>query len=315
MPGTDPLESARLVFGELPRLPHLVELPDRGPGAELIGRGAAMLVDLPVEIAPSGWRMAARAGRDLRRAADLLAWDLDALETAALGYAGPLKVQVAGPWTLAAGLELASGHRVLTDRGAARELAASLAEGLRAHVAAVAARVPGARVVVQLDEPSLPAALAGRLSTPSGYGTVAPVDPMVAEQALRDVLAVAPAGGRVVHCCAGDVPLALLRAAGVDAISLDHGLLDDSANDALGESIEAGLSLWLGVLPAADVAITLDTVRDPIRRLWSVLGFPTESLAAAVVPTPSCGLARSTPEHARRVLAVLRDAGEWLRDA
>ena len=77
---------------------------------------------------------------------------------------GWVKVQAAGPWTLAAGVELHTGHRVLTDRGAVREFAASLAEGLRAHLAEVAART-GAAVLLQLDEPSLPAVLGGRLPT------------------------------------------------------------------------------------------------------------------------------------------------------
>src|SRR5699024_9718921 len=54
MPGTDPLEAARLIAGELEELPHLVELPDRGLGADLIGRTAGMLVDLPVDTSTTG---------------------------------------------------------------------------------------------------------------------------------------------------------------------------------------------------------------------------------------------------------------------
>ena len=38
LPGTDPVEALRLVTGELPDFPHLPELPDRGAGADLIGR-------------------------------------------------------------------------------------------------------------------------------------------------------------------------------------------------------------------------------------------------------------------------------------
>ena len=98
LPGTDPAEAMRLVFGELPDLPHLAELPARGPGADLTGRTAAMLVDLPVELTPSGWRFAARPGRDLSRARGLLSADLDALEEVADGYRGPLKIQACGPW-------------------------------------------------------------------------------------------------------------------------------------------------------------------------------------------------------------------------
>src|SRR5690242_8050660 len=85
LPGTDPTDAAALVLGELPDFPHLPELPGRGAGAEMIGRTAALLVELPVEIVASGWRLAAHPGRDLRRARDFLARDLDALEAQAAG--------------------------------------------------------------------------------------------------------------------------------------------------------------------------------------------------------------------------------------
>jgi hypothetical protein len=312
LPGTDPVEAAGLVFGELPDLPHLAELPARGAGADMVGRTAALLVDLPAEIVPSGWRLTARPGRDLRRAADYLAWDLDALETRASGYEGPLKVQLAGPWTLAAALELPSGHTVLSDRGATRDLAESLAEGLRSHLAEVLRRVPGAQPVVQLDEPSLPAVLAGEVPTPSGYGTVAAVEEAVAEQTLRGLL---EAGGTpVVHCCASRAPVALLQRAGAQAVSVDAATLRPAGNDELGEAIDAGMSLWLGVLPAQDAEITLESARTPIRTLWQTLGFDAALLAERVVPTPVCGLAGATPGYARRALALLRDVGSWLLD-
>jgi hypothetical protein len=312
MPGTDIGEALRIVLGELPDLPHLPELPGRGAGADMIGRGAAFLAELPVEIQPSGWRLTARPGRDLRRARDLLERDLDALEAAAEGYSGALKLQVVGPWTLAAGLELHSGHRVVSDHGATRELAQSLAEGLRAHLADVARRVPAATIVTQVDEPSIPAVLAGRVPTPSGYGTVRAVEASVVEQTLSDLLAVVPVGRRVVHCCAADIPITLLRGAGADAISLDasHPL----STDALGEAVEAGTSLWLGVVPGTDATISLDASREPVRTLWQELGFADEQLATSVVPTPACGLAGASPPYARRALSIVRDVGASLRD-
>src|ERR1700735_1456103 len=102
MPGTDPLAAARTVFDELPDLPHLAELPGRGPGADVTGRAAALLVDLPMELAgPRGWRIAERPGRDMRRARSLLSSDLDALEEVLDGDEGPFKIQLAGAWTLA----------------------------------------------------------------------------------------------------------------------------------------------------------------------------------------------------------------------
>ena len=167
----------RLILDELPDLPHLVELPDRGVGADMIGRTAGLLVDLPVDATTRGWRLADRPGRDLRRAQSLLARDLDALEEAADGYQGALKLQVCGPWTMAARLELArSQEPVLADPGAVRDLTDSLAEGVAAHVAGVAARVPGAQLLLQVDEPSLPAVLAGGVPSASGLNRVRPVE-------------------------------------------------------------------------------------------------------------------------------------------
>ena len=313
LPGTDPHEATALVLGELPDLPHLPELPDRGPGAAMIGRTASLLVELPVELVPTGWRMTAAAGRELRAARDDLARDLDALEELGAGYVGPLKLQVTGPWTLAASVELPSGHRLVTDHGAVRDVVESLAEGVRVHLSDVAARLPGAQLVLQLDEPAVPAVLGGRVPTPSGYGTVRSVEPQIVGQALQDVLSVAPAGARVVHCCAPDAPLQLLRNAGADALSLDASLLGTADYDQLGEAVEDGVSLWLGVLPTGR-APSLEAARTRIREIWSELGFNRDQLAASVVPTPACGLAGASPAQVRRILAVLRDVGASLRD-
>jgi methionine synthase II (cobalamin-independent) len=314
LPGTDPAEAVALVFGELPDLPHLPELPDRGAGADMIGRTAALLVDLPVELVPSGWQIAAHPGRDLRRASDLLARDLDALEDGTAGYRGALKLQATGPLTLAAAIELRTGHKVVSDLGALRDLTDSLAEGLALHLADVAARVPGAALVLQLDEPSLPPVLGGEVRTPSGYGTVRAVDPQVAEQSVRTVLAVAPAGGRVVHSCAAGTPIGLLRAAGADAVGIDASLLGVKDYDALGEAVEAGVALWLGVVPATDSDVSLDRALGPIRRMWSELGFDPELLATTVVATPTCGFAGASPRYVRRALALLREVGRNLLD-
>jgi hypothetical protein len=312
LPGTDPVDAARLVTGELPDLPHLPELPGRGAGADLIGRSAALLVQMPVEIASTGWRLTAHSTGELRRARDFLAWDLDALEAATAGYHGPLKLQVVGPWTLAASLELPSGHRVVSDHGATRDLAQSLAEALRTHSADLARRVPGARIVVQVDEPSLPAVLAGQVPTASGWGTLRSVDTATARARLAEVLAVAPPGGRIVHCCARDIPIALLREAGADALALDLTLVGSRHNDALGEAVDAGTALWLGVLPSTDAVITRAGAVEPIHRLWNELGFPMAGLADAVVPTPACGLAGASPAYVRRLLPMLRETGRAL---
>ncbi|WNM40731.1 methionine synthase [Micromonospora halotolerans] len=315
LPGTDIAEAQRIVLGELPDLPHLPELPARGPGADLIGRTGGLLVELPVELYAGRWRIAPRPGKDLRRARDLMERDLDQLAEQAEQYAGPVKVQAAGPFTLAASLELPIGGRLLRDPGAVRDLAGSLAEGLRGHVAALARRLPHASVLLQLDEPSLPAVLAGRVPTESGLGAYRPVEAEVARALLRGVIEAAGVP-TVVHCCAPDVPLELIRTAGAVGVALDLALVTDL--DPLGEAIDAGFGLLAGAAPAlpppAGRAPTSAQVADRVRRVWDQLGFPRRRLAEQVVVTPACGLAGATPAYAREVLAACRDAGRRLAE-
>ncbi|MCW3818471.1 methionine synthase [Micromonospora sp. DR5-3] len=315
LPGTDIAEAQRIVLGELPVLPHLPELPARGPGADLIGRTAGLLVELPVELFAARWRVAPRPGKDLRRARDLMERDLDQLAEQAEEYTGPVKVQAAGPFTLAASVELPIGGRMIRDPGAVRDLAGSLAEGLRGHVEAVARRLPRASVLLQLDEPSLPAALAGRVPTESGFGTYRAVEPEVARGLLRDVVE-ATGVPTLVHCCAPDVPLELIRTTGAAGVALDLELVTDL--DPLGEAIDAGLGLLAGAAPAlpppAGRAPTSAQVADRVRRVWDQLGFPRRRLAEQVVVTPACGLAGATPAYARAVLAACRDAGRRLAE-
>ncbi|MFE0177109.1 methionine synthase [Streptomyces sp. NPDC059002] len=318
MPGGDAREAAKTVTGsfEGPEqgMPHLAELSARGPGADMIGRTAGLLTELYARVEPSGWRIGDRPGRDTRRAKAWLGEDLDALEEFTQGYEGPLKVQAVGPWTLAAALELKNGEAALSDPGACRDLAASLAEGLRAHLADVHRRVPGAQVILQLDEPSLIAVLRGQIKTASEYRTHRAVDRQLVESTLRDVLGVHD-GPTAVHSCAPDVPFALLRRAGVDAVSFDFSLLTERDDEVIGEAVEGGTKLFVGVVPGVDAGLS-----DPagsvmgVRTLWRRLGLNPGSLAESVVVTPSCGLAGASPAYARAVLAHCVRAARSLAD-
>ncbi|MEU0662817.1 methionine synthase [Streptomyces lavendulocolor] len=316
MPGGDAREAAKAVTGTFEDFPHLAELPARGPGADMIGRTIGLLVEMYAHVEPSGWRISDRPGRDTRRARSWMGEDLDALEEFTQGYEGLLKVQAVGPWTLAAALELRGGEAALGDPGACRDLAASLAEGLRAHLAEVRRRIPGARVVLQLDEPSLTAVLQGRVRTASGYRTYRAVDRQVVESALRDVMAVNEGHGPVVvHSCAPDVPFALLRRAGAAGISFDFGLLTERDEEQIGEAVEGGTRLLVGVVESTDVPLS-----DPagsvmgVRTLWRRLGLNPGTLAESLVVTPSCGLAGASPAYARAALAHCVKAARSLAD-
>jgi methionine synthase II (cobalamin-independent) len=195
-------------------------------------------------------------------------------------------------------------------------VAASLGEGLRAHVADVARRVPGATVLLQLDEPSLPAVLAGQIPTESGLYTLRSVAPALAQSALRSIVD-AVGVPVIVHCCAPDVPLDLLAGAGVAAVSLDLALFDASgkvALDRLGELLDAGIGLFAGAVPSLGAPPAPTKVADGIVQLWQRLGFALSGLPAQVVVTPACGLAGSTRPAALATLAVAVEAGRRLAE-
>jgi methionine synthase II (cobalamin-independent) len=313
MPGTDPAEAMRVVAGELPDFPFLPELPDRGPGADLTGRTAALLVDMPAEVTPRGWRLAERPGRDLARARSMLASDLDVLEEVLQGYEGPLKIQLCGPWTLAATLELTrTMNMALADPGAVADLTASLAEAAAAHAADMARRVPGARLVVQFDEPALPSVLAGQVPTQSGVSRLAAIEADTARDRLSQVLGATP-GYTVVHCCATTVPFGIISRAGADGLAFDLSQLRRGEADDVAEVAEAGLGLLTGAIPAvADEPGGAQETAERVLRLWRRLGLPLATAADQAVITPACGLAGASPAQARAALTRCREAAAML---
>jgi methionine synthase II (cobalamin-independent) len=329
MPGTDPAEAMRVVAGELPDFPHLPELPDRGPGADLTGRTAALLVEIPVEVTPRGWRLAERPGRDLARARTMLSSDLDVMEEVLDGFRGPLKIQLCGPWTLAATLELPRTLNVaIADPGAVADLTASLAEGAAAHVAEVAKRVPGARLVVQFDEPALSAVAGGEVPTASGLSRIAPVEADVLRERLAQVIA-STGKYTVVHSCSTAVPFGIIRAAGAGALSFDLSQLRRGEEEAVAEAAEAGLGLLAGVIPAVpapaspgpagptgpgDGSAEARQAAERVIRLWRRLGLPLETCPEQAVITPACGLAGASPDQARAALTRCREAGSMLAE-
>lgn len=307
-PGTDTHESAEVIVGELGALPHLVELPARGVGADMIGRSSALLVELPLDTTARGYRIAARPGGASRRAHDFLQRDLDALEevweTRGLAGSGTIKVQACGPLTLAAEVELAGGHRVLTDHGAVRDVAESLAEGLVRHTAEVHRRL-GVDVIVQLDEPLLGAVLAGTLRGVTGRERVAAVPAPEATDLLDKVVS---AIGRptVIHTCAKRPPLDFLRGTGAIAAGVDATLLTAKDLDSVGEYLQAGKGLLLGLVPTADPAkpLTWSDVAEPALALVDRLGFPRAILGTQIAVTPTCGLGGASVDWARSSLRL-----------
>ena len=317
-------DAVRTVLGELSGdggLPYLPEVPGRGAIATMTGRALAVVSELGADLQPTGWRLtgADGAGVDHRRARSLLAQDLDGFEEQAQGYAGEVKVQVAGPWTLAATVEKPRGDKVLSDIGARRELAQALAEGVRGHVRDVRRRVPdAARIVVQVDEPALAAVLAGSVPTASGFHRHRSVDLPEASTTLGWVLeAVAEEGALPwVHSCAAGTPLRLLRESGARGLAVDLTMLGAADHDVLAEALEAGETVALGVLPTTDPGTPpTDTVlTERVLRWLDMLGLDPESTGGTLVVSPACGLAGASPSWARRALALARSTARHLSD-
>jgi methionine synthase II (cobalamin-independent) len=312
-PGTDMMDAIKIAFAECPDLPYLPELPARGPYADMIGRSTAFLAGLAVDLQPAGWRLTDASSRDHRQAISTLRADLDMLEEQAQGYEGTLKLSVTGPWTLAATMERPRGDRVLADHGARRDLNQSLAEGTAQLIAELVRRLPDIEVLVQLDEPLLPAVLAGAIANASGLGRHRAVEPNEISGVIiqtRERLAPTPVA---VHCCAADPPIELLRLAGVTGVLLDIDQLFGADWDAVGTSLEAGVWIGLGALPTDRTSAFNQLGPDQVAR--RVLG-PLRDLgleppvAAQVVITPACGLASATRDGAIRALRTVRSAAQ-----
>ncbi|MCV6970997.1 methionine synthase [Mycobacterium bohemicum] len=315
-PGAAPRAAAEVVVGELAgALPHLVELPARGVGADLLGRAGALLVDVAIDTVPRGYRIAARPGAVTRRAISLLDEDCDALEEAweVAGLRGGgrvVKVQAPGPITLAAGLELANGHRAITDPGAVRDLAASLAEGVAAHRADLARRLE-TPVVVQFDEPLLPTALGGRLTGVTSLSPVAPLEEAVAG-ALIDTCVAAAGADVALHSCAAGIPWELLQRSTIHAVSVDPTTLTAADLDGMAAFVESGRTVILGVVPAAapERRPSAEEVAGALVAVTDRLGFARSALRDRVGVTPACGLAGATPQWARTAIELAAKAAE-----
>ncbi len=316
MPGTDPMEAVLVVRGEIgaPNLPHLHQLPDRGVGSDAIGRGAQLLEEMVVDLQPYGWRLAAAPGIDARRAASALRTDLNVLADAIGAEETPgneLKIQFPGPATLAANLHLHHGERAVSDPGARRDLAQSLALGAARHLEAVSRMTGGQRITVYIDEPDAGSVLNGTLPTSSGYRTLRSVPAAELRRwwsELVEALRGAGAAEVVIGAAAEPATWTALAAtaleAGADSLGANAASLTVPGWELIAGAVESGTRLWLGAIdPGLKLPGVVETV-NAIRRPWRQLGLPDAALGALVL-TPSSGLAGLSPAQATAVLGLL----------
>lgn len=324
-PGVEPLVPAAVVLGELGGdggLPYLPELPARGPGADMIGRTAGMLVDLPVDVSPSGYRLSTRPGALWRRSRELLQRDIDAFEEQwergnHRTHVRAVKIQFTGPVTLAASLELGNGHPALDDKGATRDVADSLAEGVTHAVAELTRRL-GVPIVAQIDEPKLAAALDGEIR---GVSVLQPARRPSAAEAEGLITAVAGASASaIVHVCSDAVPWSLLVALPVSAVNVplvDTGRAEDREFiEGCAEFLDSGRTVVFGVVPAGGERrdISAEQLAERVLAFGAAAGFAPAGLVQRTGISPECGLAGVSMRAAQHATRLSRAVAEQLRD-
>jgi methionine synthase II (cobalamin-independent) len=209
-------------------------------------------------------------------------------------------------------MERPRGDRVLADSGARRDLGQSLAEGTAQLAADLGRRLPDIELLIQFDEPMLPAVLAGGISNASGLSRHRAIEPSEISSAIihtRERLAPTPLA---VHCCAADPPIELLRLAGVSGVLVDIDQLSSADWDAVGATLEAGLWIGVGALPT-DRALGPDQVARRVLQPVRDLGLEPPA-AARMVITPACGLASSARNDAVHALRTLRSAAQIITE-
>jgi methionine synthase II (cobalamin-independent) len=166
---------------------------------------------------------------------------------------------------------------------------------------------------VQFDEPTMPAALAGRLSGVSHLNTVHPVDEPLAVSLFDDC--VGTVGGDVaLHCCAPDLPWKALLRSTLHAISVDVATLTASDLDGIGEFVESGRVVMLGVIlaTAPDQRPSADQVAAAAAAITDRLGFSRKLLRERIGITPACGLAGATAQWARTAIELAQKVADGI---
>ena len=307
LPGASIIAAADIVAGETGDLRQLPILPDRG--VDVVGLTTGILPGINVDAGPRSWVLSTRPQLRTRRMWDRVEADLDQYEQAWGTRIDAVKIQVAGPWTLSASIELSNGHRALTDTGALRDLTESLIAGIQEYSADVRARFD-TEVYVQLDEPLLAQVRDGSLPGTSQFDEIPPINDVDLGERLAGVIERAEV--RYLNQT-GYPPLwKVAQVAGVETCQVTLDTVSGSEQyDGMGHALAAGMRVGLGMTRAGDD-------RDPrhlavdVARMWDELGLDRTLLTHAVDVHPRGGLANCTLLDAAAALRTARTVADML---
>ena len=307
LPGASIIAAADIVAGETGDLRQLPILPARG--VDVVGLTTGILPGINVDAGPRSWVLSTRPQLRTRRIWDRVEADLDQCEQAWGKRIDAVKIQVAGPWTLSASIELSNGHRALTDTGALRDLTESLIAGIQEYSADVRARFD-TEVYVQLDEPLLAQVRDGSLPGTSQFDEIPSINDVDLGERLAGVIERAEV--RYLNQT-GYPPLwKVAQVAGVETCQVTLDTVRGSEQyDGIGHALAAGMRVGLGMTRAGDN-------RDPrhlavnVARMWDELGLDRMLLTHAVDVHPRGGLANCTLLDAAAALRTARMVAEML---
>lgn len=315
LPGTSVAAAADMIIGETGDLVHLPQLPARGLGSDHVGRTAALLEGINVDRGPRSWIMSARPQLETRRSRDQIERDLEVCAEVWNMSAKVVKLQFTGPWTLAHDIELTNGHRVITDRGAMRDLSDALIAGIREQVRHVAYNLdvigdPKGRyspvgnpvILIQLDEPALPTILGGRLRGTTDYETMPVFNHIDVSERLHQVIEgvrTKLVSSVLLNQTGYQPDWQVARGSGADQVlvTLDQ-VRGNEQLDGFGHALSEGMRLGLGVTESGDVIDELGEnprkIAVQIARQFDEVGLDRGLLGTAVDVHPRAGITQGT---------------------
>ena len=307
LPGASIIAAADIVAGETGDLRQLPILPARG--VDVVGLTTGILPGINVDAGPRSWVLSTRPQLRTRRIWDRVEADLDQCEQAWGTRIDAVKIQVAGPWTLSASIELSNGHRALTDTGALRDLTESLIAGIQEYSADVRARFD-TEVYVQLDEPLLAQVRDGSLSGTSQFDEIPSINDADLGERLAGVIERAEV--RYLNQT-GYPPLwKVAQVAGVETCQVTLDTVRGSEQyDGIGHALAAGMRVGLGMTRAGDDHDPRHLAVD-VARMWDELGLDRTLFTHAVDVHPRGGLANCTLLDAAAALRTARTVADML---
>jgi len=307
LPGASIIAAADIVVGETGDLRQLPILPARG--VDVVGLTTGILPGINVDTGPRSWVLSTRPQLRTRRIWDRVEADLDQCEQAWSTRIDAVKIQVAGPWTLSASIELSNGHRALTDTGALRDLTESLIAGIQEYSADVRARFD-TEVYVQLDEPLLAQVRDGSLPGTSQFDEIPSINDVDLGERLAGVIECAEV--RYLNQT-GYPPLwKVAQVAGVETCQVTLDTVRGSEQyDGIGHALAAGMRVGLGMTRAGDDHDPRHLAVD-VARMWDELGLDRTLLTHAVDVHSRGGLADCTLLDAAAALRTARTVADML---